>query len=438
MTDMEDPGNNSTSSNAKPRPNLGQIAEDWIEQICASTFLADFTVRSPKYQKSGGQTKEAADVLVVFGGTLMVIQVKTKLVDGVDVVLSPLDTSRAASAVNKALMQLRAMIEAADDPNFFTFTNARGHELKVDKTEISGVVALIVYGLVTSDGQFYGTRLQFSPSCYPGDAVPVHLFSIEEFRLLALLADTFPDFLVFLDTRAVLHENGLIHRYARSEDIWAFLTFEPERLLLALKNKTVVDIDGVHERHLEAMRRWEEAEKPSYFVDWLIDNLYAGIGGSVVVNQQLAEKAKMLAQPCTVDAVRSVIPRLAKLRRRDRTELAAGFAQKIESAQGDGMAFRIFKFEEHEEAFLVAAIDLPRSERQVVLFNLTRAAAYKIGARYVVGVASAPLPLGATDCDVILVDAKDMVIDQPLIEAANSLFGKPQEIMRPSTTSPVG
>jgi len=62
---------------AGQNPNLGQIAEDWVEQLCAATFLADFTIRSPRYQKTGGQTKEAADLLVVFGHTLLIIQVKT-------------------------------------------------------------------------------------------------------------------------------------------------------------------------------------------------------------------------------------------------------------------------------------------------------------------------------------------------------------------------
>lgn len=437
MTEPEGPGHHPESSAENQRPNLGQLAEDWIEKICASTFLSDFTIRSPKYRKAGGQSKEAADVLVIFGGTLLIIQVKTKLVDGIDVIPSQQDASRAAGAVGKAMRQFRAMAEAANDPNFFTFTNARGHELKVDKANISRAVALIVYGLVTPEGQLCSTRLQFSPSCFAESEIPIHLFSMDEFSLLSLLADTFPDFLLFLDTRAVLHESGLIKQDAKAEDVWAFLTFEPKRLLHAIENKMPVDIAGVHQRHSETMRRWEEAEKPSYFVDWLIEGLYGGIGIPTAINQMLVDNTEMLVQPCTVEAFQQVIPKLAMLRRRDRNQLAVGFTQKISSVQKEGIAFRIFKFEEHEEAFLVAAVDLPRIERQVVLFNLARAAAYKVGVRYVVGIVSAPRPLRTTACEVLLVDAKDMVIDEPLIEASGSLFGKPQEIMRPPTTSPI-
>lgn len=425
-------------SDGNQRPNFGQIAEDWIEGICASTFLADFTIRSPRYQKADGQTKEAADVLVMFGGTLMVIQVKTRLVSDAGAVLSHLDLSRAASAVGKAMMQFRAMLEATNDPSFFTFTNVRGHELKVAKTDISKVVALVVYGLVTPDGQFSETKLRFIPSCFPEDGIPVHLFSMEEFRLLTILADTFPDFLAYLDIRAFLHEKNLIDPKTRPEDIWTFVTFEPKRLLQAMDANVPVAIDGIHQRYLETMRRWEEAEKPSYFVDWLIEQLYAGIGSPVEVNQELIAKTKMLAQPGSVEAFRQTIPKLAMLRRRDRTELAVGFEKKIESAQADGMAFRVLKFEGHEEAIIVVAVDLPRSERQVVLFNLARAAAYKIGVRHVVGIATAPKLLGTADCDVVIVDAKDMTIDERLIEAVNYHFGKPQEVMRPPTTPPIG
>src|SRR5690606_23778741 len=124
--------------------------------------------------------------------------------------------------------------------------------------------------------------------------------------------------------------------------------------------------------------------------------------------------------------------------RRDRNELAKGFAEKIERARTDGMAFRILKFEDHEEAFIVVAIDLPRTERQVALFNLARAAAYKVGARYVVGIATGLASLGSADCDVVVVDSKDMTVDERLIEAVKYWFGEPQEILRPPTTPSVG
>jgi hypothetical protein len=360
-------------------PNLGQIAEDWIEQLCAATFLADFTIRSPKYQKTSGQTKEAADLLVVFGDTLLVIQVKTKLVSDAASVPSQVDLTRAAKSVGKALDQFRAMTEAVHDPNFFTFTNVCGHALKVEKTEIKNIVAIVIYGLVAADGQLSKTKLRFTQSCYAEGGIPVHLFAMEEFQLLTTLADTFPDFLVYLDVRSFLHSENLIHPETRPEDVWTLATFEPERLLRAIDTKTPLNIDGLNQQHLETMRGWEEAEKPSYFVDWLIDKLYVGIDGSAEVNKDLIAKTTMLAPPGSLEALHRTIPKLAMLRRRDRNELAVGFAHKIERAQIDGMAFRVLKFDNHEEAFLLLAIDSPRIERQVALFNLARATAYKIG-----------------------------------------------------------
>ena len=142
----------------------------------------------------------------------------------------------------------------------------------------------------------------------------------------------------------------------------------------------------------------------------------------------------MLAPPSSLEAVRKAIPKLAMLRRRDRNELAIGLDLKIERAKTDRIGFRVIKFEAHDEAFIVLAIDGPRKDRQVALFNLARAAAYKVGVRYMVGIATAPAPLGTATCDVIIVDTREMTIDQKLLEAVDFYFGQPQELIRPPTT----
>ncbi|KAB2919876.1 MAG: hypothetical protein F9K30_16850 [Dechloromonas sp.] len=418
-------------------PNLGKIAEDWVEHICATTFLADFTVRGPKYRKRGGQTKEAADLLVAFGDTLVIIQVKTKLVEQAATVLTEHDLKRTADTVGRAMQQFRAMVEAADDPGFFTFINARGHPLRFGKSDIKNAVAITVYGLVAPDGQFSHTNLRFTQSCFPEDGIPVHLFTMQELRLLTKLADTLPDFLNYLGVRAMLHLQGLVHPQTLPEDVWTLATFEPDRLLQAMKTNAKLDLVGITERHQEAMAVWEKAEEPSYFVDWLIQKLYEGVESPTEIDDELVAKTKMLARPGSVEAFQETIPFLAKLRRRDRNELAIGFAEKVECAKKDGMAFQVLKFEGHGEAFLVLAIDGSRKERQVALLNLARAAAYKIGVRHVVAIATAPISLGESDCDVMLVDAKDMKIDDRLVEAVNGFFGTPQKVIRLPTTSAV-
>lgn len=378
------------------------------------------------YQKAGGQRKEAADVLVMFGDTLLVVQVKTKRVDDAGSVLSPNDLARAANAVGKAMEQFRAMLEAASDPAFFTFINSRGHTLQVEKSEIKNVVALVVYGLVAPDGKFSTTKLRFTESCYADTGIPMHLFTMEEFRLLTKLADTFPDFLDYLNVRTVLHAQKLIDSKSLPIDVWALATFEPKRLLQAFETATPIMIDGMHQQHLDAMPAWEEAEMPSYFVDWLIDKLYKGSDSPDQLNQELVAKTRMLVPPGSLEAFQRIVPKLAMLRRRDRKQLAVGFAEKVEQARVDGMTFRVFKFDNYDEAFLVVAIDCPRKERQVALFNLARAAAYKVGVRHVVGIATAPVPLASADCDVVIVDAAEMEVDERLIQAVNFHFGEPR------------
>ncbi len=363
---------------------------------------------------------------------LLILQVKTKLVEDAESVLSEIAATRLGDAVARAMKQFRAMIEAASDPNFFTFTNARGHELKVEKSNLKNIVALVVYGLVTPDGQLSKTEVRFTQSCFPSDNL--HLFSMQEFQLLTTLSDTFPDWLVYLDVRTFLQAQNLIRPDTSPIDVWALATFEPDRLLRSVKTGATLDIDGLNERHHVSMARWEDAEKPSYFVDWLIHKLYECIGSSDEVNAELIARSKMLAPPGSLEAVRQVIPKLAMLRRRDRNELAISLGLKVERAKANGIGFRVIKFEEHAEAFIVLAIDGPRKDRQVALFNLARAAAYKVGVRHMVGIATEPAPLGTATCDVIIVDAQEMTIDQRLLEAVDFYFGQPQELMRPPTT----
>ena len=52
--------------------NIGSSIEGVAENLCTRSFLADFTIRRPKYRKLNGQEKEAADVLIVFKETLLV------------------------------------------------------------------------------------------------------------------------------------------------------------------------------------------------------------------------------------------------------------------------------------------------------------------------------------------------------------------------------
>jgi|CXWL01.1.fsa_nt_gi hypothetical protein len=417
-----------------PPPNLGPIAEDWVEQLCAATFLADFTIRSPKYRKADGQTKEAADILVFFRGTLLVLQVKTKMVSDAEVALTENDLKRATNAVGKAVDQLRAMLEAARDPTFHTFVNARGCELKVAKTEIQKIVAIVVYGLVAPDGQLSTTALRFNQSCFPDDGIPIHLFSMSEFRFLTSVLDTFPDFLLFLDVRNLLHQQNLISAQTLPGYVWALATFEPARLLELMKSKAPSNIAGLRDRHVESMARLEEAEKPSYFVDWLIEQLYAGLGRNGEVNEELVAKTKQLLPAGSIEAFQRIIPELAKLRRRDRVHLAAGFAEKIERAQKNGMAFRGMKFDAHDEGYFLLAIEGSRKERQAALFNLARAFAHKLGLRQVVAIATGPFPLGTSDCDVMIIDAKDMRVDASLLEAVEYFFAEPNAVILPQMT----
>jgi|GEM_PF-2104770 len=406
--------------------NAGRYIEDIVEQLCTASFLADFTVRSPIYRKSGGQTKEAADLLVVFRDTLMVIQVKSKQLKD-DIEFTDVVKSRMERMISEAMSQLKAMVEAIGSDDWMKFTNGRGRPVRVENPKFNRIVVLIVYAVVTPDGQLSDTKLRFDESCFPHDSASLHLFSLQDFQCLATVADTVADFMLFLDVRTLLHQEKLIPAETLPIDVWAYAKFEGRRLEAMLRRQTFRNLDGRHEEHMPAVAAMERLGKPGYFVDRLIEDLYRAVGDMASPNPELVEKVKQLESPGSDAAREAMILFLAQLDRQDRTRLVQEFQIRIKRAKRKDIAFGGLKFETHEEGYFLLAMKGPRDERQATLFNLSRSFAHQLGLRRVMALATGAPDLDTSDCDVMLVDTQNMVVDEHLLEIDRA-FGRPNGV----------
>ena len=394
-----------------------------MENLCHHSFFADFTVRSPKYQKSGRLEKEAADLLVVFQDTLLAIQVKSKTVDPSVDEKDPVAMSRILKALQHAIHQFRALGEALHTPNFTSLLNGHGTEIEFEKKKITNFIFIVVFVPVWQDAEKESAQIRFDPACYAEGKIPIHLFSLDQFTALLTLLDTLPDFLFYLEARWSLHGEKVIPRDSNPIDEWTLITFERKLLVEILERKALTDITGLSKRYTHAVEQLERQEKPSYFIDRLIKRFHAAIG----VDMPFDSRFRTLEKPNSIKSYDLMIHYLAQLNRRERSRLTESLMSRVQNCQRNGIAFRGIKFKEDSNvAYLVLAATGNRRDRRVALGNVARGMGHKLKVKVVVGLAVGHEWPVSSECDVAVVDVSRMKVDQDLIDFTNHGFKKPR------------
>jgi hypothetical protein len=399
--------------------NLGNSIEEIVESLCTRTFLADFTIRNPKFCKAGGQQKEAADLLIIFDGTLLAIQVKSKELNSPSERPAELEMQRISKTIEKAIYQFRALSEAMNRPDF-KFLNGRGVEIAFDKTKIKEVVLIVVIAPIWRNDSAKSGKIRFDRTCYSEGEIPIHLFSLEQFSLLLMLLDTISDFFFYLDLRFLLHRENLLPMHADPIDEWALANFEKKKLLEMLEKHSFIDPTGLRERHRNSIQRLERHEKPSYFIDGLIEQLYHSIGKGALLDS----KYKMLVEANSQSAYHLVIPHLAKMNRKQRSQVAEFLLNRVQHCRKQGIGFRGFKFSENsDEGYLVLALKGNRESRRAALYNTAVAAAIRLQANTMLGLAVGH-DWPKSSCDVMFIDCSKKLEQASAVKISNQAFGK--------------
>lgn len=413
-------------------PDLGRVVEDTVETLCANCFSPDHIVRSPKYRK-GRLEKEAADLMVVLGGTMLVLQVKTRILPaGNESTLSAVETDRFTRMLGGALDQFRALLEAIKDPDFGSFQNARGLPIRFERGTQKRMVLIVVYAVLFPDGSRPQFNLRLTKSCHSELPIPIHLFSLGEFEILTKLLNTFPDFVQFLEMRENLQALELIDKLAEPLDVWAAITFEKSRVKEAVEQKSMLKLDGTWQRHGESLAQLEKAEQPSYLVDWLIAGLHSNSGQDLVVHPYIQAHPGLGEPPGSYGAYQRAVPFFAQLNRADRTKLAEELMIRVERSQDGNDSFGGLKFEAQEEGFLVLSCHGPRTDRQLALHNLALGLAHKLNVKRAVCVGTGPRGPLEDGCDVLIVEVPTPEVSQEIRNLADGWFAPAREVNYPA------
>ena len=408
--------------------NLGHSIEDLVEQLCHRSFFADFTIKSPKYHKAGGLQKEAADLLVIFDETVLAIQIKSKRVSPSNEP-SRVELNRVSKTIEQAVKQFRAFSEALNNPKFNSFVNGRGVEVSFEKSRIKEFIFIVIFVPVWElGGEEKPARIQFDTTCYPDGAIPVHLFSLEQFTMLLTMLDTLPDFLLYLTMRWTLHGERIIPQDSDPLDEWALAAFERKKLIEMVEKHVFTNLSGTFRRHHISVARLERQEKPGYFIDRLIESLYAAIGSSKISTDP---KFKLLAEPNSLKAYSLTVPFFARLNRGERARFGEFLMNRLVDCEKQDLAFRGFKFQEQSPvAYLVFVARATRRERIIGLANIARGVGLKLNAKIVVGLTVAHDWPTSPACDVAYVDTSSLKPSENLVQMTDQLFGKTRHANR--------
>ncbi|WP_221032896.1 hypothetical protein [Actomonas aquatica] len=407
-------------------PNLGDEIEDAVATLCRNSFFPDFVVQGPKYRKAGGLEKEAADILVVFKGTALAIQVKTRIMPPTTAEEWPgVEEQRFLKVIEKGLGQFRALVEAINSPEGGRWESSRGTPLDLREGLPPRLFLILVYALKLPDGSEPEFKVRCSKSCSADGPIPIHIFSLTEFGTLLRMADTFPDFVDYLQLRGDLQEQKLISKTADPIDVWALFAFGADRVRTALQGNTLIETDRLHSECLSEVEKLEEVEKPSYLVDWLINELFAGSGRTLPVSDNIRSNAT--EEPGSLAAYQRVVPFLSQLNRRQRARLAEEFFIRIGRSQDGRDSFGSVKFKEHEEAYLFLCSMEPKKEWHVSLANLGLGLAHIINVPRVVCIATGPQGPLEDGCAAMIIERTDSKPSDKIIAEARRWFGPPKE-----------
>jgi hypothetical protein len=251
--------------------------------------------------------------------------------------------------------------------------------------------------------------------------IPIHFFSLEQFSLLVTLLDTLPDFFLYLASRWGLHDLKVVPPDSDPLDEWALATFERTRLLKILDDKTFTNISGLLDKYRGATREIERKEKPSYFIDRLMNQFSSGIGHDFPVDPRF----NLIAPPNSQEAYDIQLRFFARLNRQERSQFVEFLMNKVACCKRQPLAFRGFKFDERsEDAYLVLASRMDRDSRRVALCNVLAGTALKLDARNVVGMAVSHEWPATQDCDVAAVNAVDIKTTARFRNVIGEAFGK--------------
>jgi hypothetical protein len=404
--------------------NRGQEAEDLVEAICHKMFLADFTVRSPKFLKTGRQ-KEAADFLVPFRKTLLAFQVKSKTETKSALEKDENDFKRIERKIFAGIDQLKTTKRALKAGRLKTVKNGAGVVLPFEGDKNTNLIGVVILELFGEDR--YGESEQ--TAIYNGytfhNDIPAHIFTRQVFETISTEIDTIPDLVSYLTARQYFYDKGLLSRATHELDFLTLYKTQPDVITKCLRGEIgliVITDDlwkGYRTQHVDSIKNRDYRNRPSLLIDEVIKWLHTSIGydpgsGDSVGGSEHSQGSVQDYYETIFEL--SCIPRLP------RRIIGEKFLEKLIKADKVGHGHSVIQISS-DTAVVVLATDRPRKERRQGMYNFSAVAYCGLGLKKIISIATEPLSVPERSYDVMVLTNVRFDNHDELASKLNEMFG---------------
>jgi hypothetical protein len=402
----------------------GNEAEDIVEQICHKMFLADFTVRNPKFLKSGAE-KEAADFLVPFGTTLLAFQVKSKTETKSAVNKDEVDFNRIEGKVFEGVDQLKTIKRALNAGHLKTITNGAGITLPFEGDRNAKIIGLVILELFGEDqyGEDERTAI-FNGYSFRND-IPTHIFTRQVFETISSEIDTIPDLISYLSTRQFFYEKNILSPHTHELDFLTLYKTRPELIEECMSGEIdfVARTDDLwkayRSEHIILVKERDSRNMPSLLVDEVIKWLHTSIGydpgtGDITGRSKSTEG--------TVESYYATIFELASIPRLMRRMVGEKFLEKLIKADRTGYGHAVVQIS-HDTAILVLATNRERRARAQGMYNLSAVAYCGLALKKIISISTEPASAKLRSYDVMVLDGVTFDNHEELASKLTEMFG---------------
>lgn len=402
----------------------GNEAEDLVEQICHKMFLADFTVRNPKFLKSGAE-KEAADFLVPFGSNLLAFQVKSKTETKAAFEKEEKDFKRIEGNISDGIDQLKTIKRALNAGHLKTITNGAGVTLPFEgdnNTNLIGIVILELFG-EEQFGEEERTAI-YNGYAFRND-IPTHIFSREVFDTIPSEIDTIPDLISYLTARKFFYEKGALSPTTHELDFLTLFKTQPEVIEKAMDGG--IDFVAVTDdlwkayrsKHIDLINERDSRNRPSLLIDEVIKWLHTSIGYDPGIGDPAGRSESTEG---TIEKYYGTIFELASIPRILRRMVGEKFLEKLIKADKVGDGHAVVQIAP-DTGVLVLATNRRREERARGMYNLAAVAYCGLNLAKIIAIATEPLSAPRRSYDVMVLVDVTFENHEELASKLTEMFG---------------
>lgn len=402
----------------------GHEAEDLVEQICHKIFLADFTVRNPKFLKSGAE-KEAADFLVPFGSSLLAFQVKSKKETKSAFGKNEKDFGRIEGKISDGIDQLKTIKRALNAGHLKTITNGAGINLPFEGDNNTKLIGLVILELFGEEQFGEDERTTIYNGYSLRNDIPTHIFTREVFDTIASEIDTIPDFISYLTARQTFYEKGALSPATHELDFLTLFKTQPEVIEKVTRGEidVVVVTDDLwkeyRSQHLDLITGRDSRNRPSFLIDEVIKWLHTSIGYDPGTGDPTGRSEPTKG---TIEKYCGAIFELASIPRILRRMVGEKFLEKLIKADKVGDGYAVVQIAS-DTGVLVLATSKPRKERARGMYNLAAVAYCGLNLRKIIAIATEPLSVKKRSYDVMVLADVAFANKEELASKLTEIFG---------------